>query len=150
MLYLVIFCGVTNSSPGAFMNDDILTQTPRSTVLVVDDDPDNADMLGFALGHRLPYSFIAVYGYHEAVALAQKLGSQLALVITDLGLAGNHDGAALVAELHKEYPSLPAIAVTGDSRYKNSGVFMDVFTKPADTDKLAQLITQTLEQRAAA
>lgn len=115
------------------------------TILLVEDDVDNLELLGSVLedeGARI-LSAGSIAG-----ALAVSSDQQVHVVVSDLELADG-DGCALLAELRKREAlrELPAIAVTGYSQEKwrnkaKSCGFVRYAVKPFSLDTLLDWISE--------
>ena len=80
-----------------------------TSVLIVDDNRDAADLMGEAL-RVIGYTVRVVHTPREALAILDDFTPDAALL--DIGLPGI-DGYTLAAELHRLQPALPLIAITG-------------------------------------
>jgi signal transduction histidine kinase len=116
----------------------------RLRVLIVDDNADAADTLGFlvvALGHMARVAYEA----RGALAVAGEFEPELALL--DIGLPGDMDGYELATTLRKAPfgPGLHLAAITGwgqaqDQRRAAEAGFDCHYTKPMEPPKLEELL----------
>jgi PAS domain S-box-containing protein len=88
---------------------DAATQSPRLTILAVDDDA-LVLLNTVALLEDLGHSVFEAYSASEAYAIARS--EKLDLVITDFSMPGAN-GAQLASMIHNEQPELPIILATG-------------------------------------
>ncbi len=127
----------------------VVCPKPRSTIMIVDDDPD----LRYALDIRLRanhYDTLSTGDGYSALALAQKQRPDL--VLLDLGLPGFATGAAVLKHM-RAFPSLamiPVIVLTGrDLRdYKQPMLELGAagcFQKPVEEVELLDLISHCLQ-----
>ena len=86
---------------------------PRGRVLVVEDDPEAALFVVYALEKRGRFSVTHTANPLEALALAASEPWDLALTDLDLPVIS---GAELIAELRRVAPGLPVILVTAHDR----------------------------------
>ena len=119
--------------------------SPRSRILVVDDDADMLRLLSLRL-QAAGYDVVAV-GSAEA-ALTQLEIARPQLVLSDVRLPGR-DGLALFDEVRAGHPSLPVILLTAHGTIPDAveatarGVFT-YLTKPYDGKELLEKIAQAL------
>lgn len=114
-------------------------------LLVVDDEPAVRDLL---------QSSLSAQGYEVAVAedgfaaLAQMRGALPDLIVTDLKMP-NMSGFELLSIIHRRFPQIPAIAVSGEFQPALAplGVLADAFfAKPVRFDELLAKIAQLLQE----
>jgi two-component system response regulator GlrR len=117
----------------------------KSSILLIDDDPDLLKLLSIRLtsaGYQVEQASSAEQ------ALAQIELARPRLVITDLRMPGM-DGMALFQHLHVKDPSLPVILLTAHGTIPDAvqatqrGVFA-YLTKPYDAKALLQLIERAI------
>lgn len=120
--------------------------TIRFVILVVDDEPDSADLLGMILGMHFPHATVGVaHGAQAALDLAARQRPDV--VISDLEMP-TMDGERLAVTLRAciagAAPVL--IALSGNvvrlSALRGAGVFDHQFSKPVDVASLVRLIEQ--------
>ena len=114
-------------------------------LMVVDDEMLIREIIAESL-RSSGYQVVSAGSASEALALLEA-GEQVALVITDLSMPGM-DGVALIGELQRRRPNLPAILLTGFasragglSRELRSNDRFSVMLKPVDPDQLADRIS---------
>jgi len=115
--------------------------TPKTRILVVDDDPEITAMLARSLG-RQGFEIDATSSAEEA--LARSASASYAAAILDLVMPGR-DGADLAAALREKIPGLPIALLTG---YTQSPLIeaarrqpaTAVFTKPVSIGDLADFL----------
>ena len=114
-----------------------------NVILVVDDDAAVVAAL-FRVLEREGHTCAGASNLKQAVRTIAQLGEQLALVITDLSLAGEN-GMDLVHHLHRREPKLPVIVLTafGDwGNYAdalNEGV-VAFLSKPTSTQEILGIV----------
>jgi two-component system response regulator GlrR len=113
----------------------------KTTILLVDDDPDLRRLLGLRL-KGAGYAVISAENAEHALTQLNVLQPQL--VITDLQMAGM-DGMAFFRQVHQQWPALPVLILTAHGTIPNAvsalqeGVFC-YLTKPfAPQELLAQI-----------
>lgn len=92
-----------------------------STVLVVDDEPDVADMTGFCLSHR-GYEVSTAGSGDQAIDLAR--ATRFDLAICDLTMPGR-DGIQTARALRDLTPNMRIIIVTGYASEKAQSVIRE-------------------------
>jgi len=83
----------------------------RATVLLVEDDDQLRDAIEENLRH-LGYAVIPVPNGYKALQLA-RLGIKFDLLLTDIRMPGEIDGARLAAEIHMLRPDVVVVFSTG-------------------------------------
>jgi two-component system OmpR family response regulator len=120
---------------------------PPVRVLVVDDEPDLADLVSTAL--RFDGCRTATAGdADEAVRVARDLHPDIAVL--DMMLPGD-DGVKLLARLRAEHPDLPAVFLTakGDTRDRIAGLRAgadDYIAKPFSLEELLARLQAVLRR----
>jgi DNA-binding response OmpR family regulator len=118
-----------------------LIQTPR--ILIVDDDPDLARMIGLLLEHRC---FRCVVRYSGAQAIRAFAPGDVDLIITDLHMLCG-DGVALIESIRRT-SGVPVIVLTGFSNiYAQRLELLEgvvVMTKPVDARDLLEAVEKAL------
>jgi two-component system, OmpR family, response regulator len=120
---------------------------PPVRVLVVDDEPDLADLVSTAL--RFDGCRTATAGdADEAVRVARDLRPDIAVL--DMMLPGD-DGVRLLARLRAEHPDLPAVFLTarGDTRDRIAGLRAgadDYIAKPFSLEELLARLQAVLRR----
>jgi DNA-binding response OmpR family regulator len=118
-------------------------------VLVVDDNEDAADSLATLLG-VMGYEVRIAYDGPEAIQAADEFEPAVALLDIGLPKLSGYDIARHVRERRGDDVLLVAITGWGqeeDRRKAREAGFDHHFTKPADFDRLLELIGQELRQR---
>jgi len=116
----------------------------RPTLLLVDDEPNMAWLLGQILGNE--YNVCAASTGQEALSRMRTEKPDLALV--DMRL-GQEDGLQVLQELRKTDPSMPVIVLTAYATVKSAveamkaGAF-DYVPKPFDPDELKLTLSRAL------
>ena len=120
---------------------------PTLTILLVEDDPEVADMVAamlFEVGHNV------VRAGGTAAALDLLRGGQAAdLMITDLVMPGPKSGVDLAHEAVALRPGLPVILSSGytaEAMNSANGAPWPLLRKPYSADVLAEAIRQTMER----
>ena len=83
-----------------------------TTVLVVEDDEDQRCLVG-TLFEESGFEVLECDTAEEALALMQDRRENMALVYTDVVLAGRIDGVDLANTVHDELPQVPVIVSSG-------------------------------------
>ncbi|HEX6626176.1 MAG TPA: response regulator [Pyrinomonadaceae bacterium] len=101
----------TSPQPEAAFNPKVCTRR----ALVVDDNPDIADMLAVVLRHA---GYEATAAYSPTDALSRALAEHYDVIISDIGMPGmtGYELARALREI-PEYNAIPMIAVTGFAMY---------------------------------
>jgi DNA-binding NtrC family response regulator len=143
-----------NDSDGSAAASTREPKTPSAAdvtayVLIVDDDPDAAEMLADLIGLRGNRSLVARSGV-EALALAQA-HDDIALVLTDVQMAGM-DGITLCQRLHDVIPDAPVIVLTGHGSIETvvralRADAYDFHIRPIEPDLLMISVERALEHR---
>ena len=120
------------------------TQACPLRALVVDDNPDIADMLAALLRH---VGYEATTAYSPSDALTTALTKHFDVIISDIGMAGMN-GYELARALREvpEYNTTPMIAVTGFAMYddRNRAIeagFSTHLSKPIDPAALTHTLS---------
>ena len=118
-------------------------------ILIIDDEQQIRSMLRLML-EREGYEVIeASDGIEGIKAYRQKPAG---LIITDL-IMPNKDGIGMIIELHKEYPDVKIIAMSGGGLNKPEGYLKGAkklgaactLTKPIDREKMLWAVKNTLK-----
>jgi CheY-like chemotaxis protein len=117
-----------------------------STILVVDDEPDVADMISFCLSQQ-GYDVSTAESGTQAVDLARE--TRFDLAICDLSMPG-WDGIQTARALRDLTPNLQVIIVTGYASEEarsaiRSGVAEAWLSKPFTVEELQDSITQVFQ-----
>ena len=118
-------------------------EPPRPCVLVVDDNPDVAQVTS-SLFEQMGYDTSLRDSAESALQfLAQ--GKRTDLVFSDIVMPGSIDGIGLAKEIRVRYPGLPVVLSTGytDSAQKVPDG-LQVLRKPFDTDALSRVVESVL------
>ncbi len=126
-----------------------MTEKPESRpgLLIVDDEPDVGVVLKQALS-QLTDDIVVVESGQEAIKAC--LSRSFDLIISDMSMPGM-DGAELLSELSRDYPSMRRIILTGyadlDQTLKsiNEGRVNRYLTKPFAIDSLVQEVSAELK-----
>lgn len=117
---------------------------PPSTILLVDDDPavrQSVALMLEQLGHRV---VTAEEGHEALVRLDER--SDIDLLITDLAMPGL-DGAGLLREVSRRFPTLPRVLITGLAADAEAGLIKSadaVLPKPIEIAVLDQVLGRLL------
>jgi two-component system NtrC family response regulator len=119
------------------------------TILVVDDEEPQRRVLAGFLRKK---GFDVVQAGSAAAAISEARARTIDLVLTDLRMP-DRDGLALLDELHRINPEVPAIVMTAFGTIRTAVDAMkrgaaDYLAKPIDLDELDVLIARVLERRA--
>ena len=111
---------------------------PRRTILVVDDETINRQMLGFMLSAQ--YEVLYAENGLEAWAMIEQYAEKLSLVILDI-LMPEMDGLQLLEKVKtsKAYCNIPVMMLTSDKESELTALrlgAMDFITKPYDAPEI--------------
>jgi CheY-like chemotaxis protein len=84
----------------------------RATALVVEDDPMQREMIALLL-EESHFDVIECESAEAAEAVLRRMGRELALVMTDISLAGAMDGVSLAHIARRYNPKLDVIVTSG-------------------------------------
>ena len=84
----------------------------RATALVVEDDPMQREMIALLL-EESHFDVIECESAEAAEAVLRRIAGQLALVMTDVNLAGAMDGVSLAFVARRYNPKLDVIVTSG-------------------------------------
>jgi len=84
----------------------------RATALVVEDDPMQREMISLLL-EESHFDVIECESAEAAEAVLRRIGRELALVMTDISLAGSMDGVSLAFIARRYNPDLDVIVTSG-------------------------------------
>ena len=84
----------------------------RATALVVEDDPMQREMIALLL-EESHFDVIECESAEAAEAVLRRMAGQLALVLTDVSLAGAMDGVSLAFVARRYNPKLDVIVTSG-------------------------------------
>jgi len=122
----------------------------KKTVLVVDDDPDNLDLIQEQVSLLIDCSIITASDGSTALALAKEFRPHL--ILLDIWLVGL-DGFQVVQQLKLDSrtQSIPVIAVTATAHLQEQVIasevgFADYVRKPYDLETLKASIDRCLEE----
>ena len=125
------------------------TRTSRGTVLIVEDEAYVRTSLSELLASR---GFEVIAAASAAEAQDRLIRGPVDVVLTDLKMPGT-DGLELVRRLHKSFPDLPVLVLTGHGTISSAVECIkagatDYILKPADPDALELALARALERRA--
>jgi len=123
------------------------TELPTAQVLIVDDEPDHAEVMAEAL-RRLGHVCTLVHDL--PAALDELRHGQFDLIVTDLKMTGESDGMEVLAAARQSQHGAETIMVTahGDiptAKQAIKGGAYEFIEKPIDLDVLRTLCTRALE-----
>jgi DNA-binding NtrC family response regulator len=84
----------------------------RTTALVVEDEEEQR-FLSATLFEESEFDVIECDSAEDAIQVIKEKGEEVALVFTDVQLAGNKDGVDLAKAVREELPSVPVIVTSG-------------------------------------
>ncbi len=124
-----------------------VAEHPRSTILIIEDDPDLCDLLGLLLESE-GYQVLAARDGPSALKLVQD-GSAPHLVLADFNLPGGLNGLQTVSRIRQTTaPALPAIILTGDISTQTRRTVMaercTQLNKPAKREDLIRTVAALL------
>jgi CheY-like chemotaxis protein len=120
----------------------------KPSILIVDDEPDSADILGMLLEMHLPEATVVVT-YGGQAAIDQATSQRPVAAVLDLEMPGMN-GEALAHTLRRMFLDCPPllIALSGNvlrlSHIRGNGVFDHHLSKPVDTDAVVRLLAKQL------
>jgi two-component system response regulator HydG len=123
------------------------SQTPTAQILVVDDEPDHADVMAESL-RRMGHVCTIV---NDLEAARDELAhGQFDLVVTDLVMTGEQDGMAVLEAARQHQPNAETVLVTahGDvptAKRAIKGGAYDFIEKPLDLDVFRTLCDHALQ-----
>ena len=130
----------TDPQPDAAYNPKVSTKR----ALVVDDNPDIADMLAVMLRHA---GYEATAAYSPSEALSRALAEHFDVIVSDIGMPGM-SGYELARALREipEYSAVPMVAVTGFAMYDDreralAAGFNTHLSKPVDPLALTRALS---------
>src|SRR6201991_1752881 len=97
-----------------FSRETLMAQSKpfRATALVVEDDPMQREMIALLL-EESHFDVIECESAEAAEAVLRRMAGQLALVMTDVSLAGSMDGVSLAFVARRYNPKLDVIVTSG-------------------------------------
>ena len=123
---------------------------PSASILVVDDEPDVADLFRQRFRHEERQGtyvmHFAASGADALDLLGEEIQPTLIAVLSDINMPGM-DGLELLAEIKQRFPDLPVMMVTayGDDdrrrRARDLGA-LDFISKPVDFNQLKEQLRQ--------
>jgi CheY-like chemotaxis protein len=121
---------------------------PLGRVLVVDDEPEVAATLRDAL---VEFGYVVKTAVSGVEALRLMPVFQPDVVLLDVLMPGM-SGTAVLAQLHREYPRVPVVMVTGNqdedaARHMLTGGAFDYVPKPFDLGVLEQIVGAAVASR---
>jgi DNA-binding NtrC family response regulator len=96
---------------------------PEKICVIADDDENTRRFLAMILKVR-QLQCLHAENASQALAIVQKIGEQLALVVTDVVMPGDMDGVDLAHSIRHAYPAIPVILISGfveEAALKSSG-----------------------------
>lgn len=128
-------------------SDTAKPELPTAQVLIVDDEPDHAEVMAEAL-RRLGHVCTLVHDL--PTALEELKHGQFDLIVTDLKMQGDNDGMEVLAAARSSQQAAETIMVTahGDiptAKQAIKGGAYEFIEKPIDLDVLRTLCTRALE-----
>jgi DNA-binding NtrC family response regulator len=89
----------------------------KPIALVVEDDPDQRDLLSVLL-EEAEFHVFSCESAEAALSLLDKYGSAMSMMVTDVQLAGNMTGADLAHAAKRRHPNLSVIVTSGSAQPK--------------------------------
>lgn len=131
----------------------MLTTELSKKILIIEDDPDNQELLKEVIGHYIPgCTYATVNDGNEAVKIAESLNFDL--VFMDMSLP-NKNGFEITNILRKtkDYKEVPIVALTGQvmkgmkEKALNSG-FDEYLAKPCTPKDIMSVIKKYINNKA--
>jgi CheY-like chemotaxis protein len=120
----------------------------KPMILIADNDPDSADVLGLIVGMRFPESEVVVgYGGQEALDIASRQRPDVALLDMEMPEVS---GEALARALRAMYPDKAPllIALSGNTALlelvSSNGIFDQFLSKPIEVSTLMRFVGKRL------
>jgi two-component system, cell cycle response regulator CpdR len=121
----------------------------RATALVVEDDPMQREMIALLL-EESHFDVIECESAEAAEAVLRRMGRELALVMTDVSLAGAMDGVSLAHIARRYNPKLDVIVTSGSPLPRPLPKGVQYWSKPwapLDVIRLAEQTSHRLAQQ---
>ena len=121
----------------------------RATALVVEDDPMQREMIALLL-EESHFDVIECESAEAAEAVLRRIGRELALVMTDVSLAGAMDGVSLAYIARRYNPKLDVIVTSGSPLPRPLPKGVQYWSKPwapLDVIRLAEQTSHRLAQQ---
>ena len=143
---------VTNQKESQSGRQDLVAQTDRPILLLVDDDALITEALGFALGQD--FDVRVVSSRPQAIELVRQLARPPQLALVDLGLPPfphrPDEGFRLIAELLAHSPDIKILVLSGQSgdqhaRHARALGAVDFVAKPCDLKELKAHLFRVLQ-----
>jgi PAS domain S-box-containing protein len=112
------------------------------TVLIVEDDPQVLSVC-VSMFDQLGYTTYAVSGASAALDVIEK--QRFDLVVSDVVMPGDMDGAALANAIRARKPELPVLLVTGFSPSTSNSEF-PILRKPYDLSALSRTVARLIAE----
>jgi len=133
-----------------------MAESPKPSLLIVDDDPLITDTLSYALGKD--FDILVSDSRHHAVSLLRQLDTAPQLALVDLGLPPKphrpDEGFQLIADLLAHSPAMKILVLSGqndaaNARHARALGAAEFVAKPCDTETLKKILLHALQFRAA-
>jgi CheY-like chemotaxis protein len=121
----------------------------RATALVVEDDPMQREMISLLL-EESHFDVIECESAEAAEVVLRRMGGELALVMTDVRLAGAMDGVSLAFVARRYNPKLDVIVTSGNPLPRPLPQGVQYWSKPwapLDIIRLAEQTSYRLSQQ---
>jgi CheY-like chemotaxis protein len=126
----------------------------RISVLIVDDEPDVADLFRQSFRREVRQGLYVLHfaaSGEEGLRRLNELGSELIVILSDINMPGM-DGLTLLGEVKRRRPELPVLMVTayGDDQRMQRAMELGAaafFQKPVDFDQLKQRLAELSVRR---
>jgi CheY-like chemotaxis protein len=121
-----------------------------ASILVVDDEPDVAELFRQRFRHEVRQGLYVLHFAHSGEAaltlLSEGIRPELIVILSDINMPGM-DGLTLLGEIKRRWPELPVMMVTayGDEerrRVASEQGATKFLVKPVDFDSLKQQLQQ--------
>src|SRR5215475_6796324 len=119
----------------------------RATALVVEDDPMQREMIAVLL-EESHFDVIECESAEAAEAVLRRIGRELALVMTDVSLAGPMDGVSLAYIARRYNPKIDVIVTSGDPLPRPLPQGVQYWSKPWAPLDVIRLAEQTAHRLA--
>ena len=139
---VTIYLPRSQETAEAVAGDRHVETATSGTVLIVEDDPQVLSVC-VSMFDQLGYTTYAVSGASAALEVIEK--QCFDLVVSDVVMPGDMDGAALANAIRARKPELPVLLVTGFSPSTSNSEF-PILRKPYDLSALSRTVARLIAE----